>query len=208
MDKIVCIGKNYDDHIKEIADPPTKAPVIFLKPPSVLRSIKNKQTAKLLLPSNQGEVHYETELVLRISKECYKIESFQANTCFDAVSIGLDMTLRELQKTQKKQGLPWTIGKVFPDSAICGEWILLDKTSKFEQKEFFFKLNDTIRQKGKADNMLWSCAKCIAYISQFFKLLPGDLVYTGTPSNTGAVKPGDIGHLKYQEINYSVEWTV
>src|SRR5687768_6970185 len=131
MDKIVCIGKNYHEHIKELAhlspqpwaSAHTAGLVIFIKPPSVLQSVKNKHTGKLKYPPDFGALHYETEIVLRIHKECYKAAPENGHKYFDAVSIGLDMTLRDLQTTQKNQGLPWTTSKVFPDSAVCGEWL-------------------------------------------------------------------------------------
>ncbi len=206
MDKIICIGKNYDAHIKEIADPHTDTPVIFLKPPSVLQSIKNHGIGKLKLPSGFGKVHYEAELVLRINKKCYQVSASDAHHYFDAVSIGLDLTLRDLQSKLKKQSQPWTISKVFPDSAVCGEWRLIKEFKNYEEKEFFFSLNNNLRQIGTAKDMIWSCAQCVSHSSRFFELLPGDIIFTGTPSGVGSVQASDTGQLRYHDINFNVEW--
>lgn len=218
MDKIVCIGKNYPDHVKEMAQienwipgqarNDNHSPVIFLKPPSILQTIKNLHTGKLKYPSNFGALHYETEIILRIHKECYKVTPEDGHQYFNAVSIGLDMTLRDLQTAQKKQGFPWTTSKVFPDSAVCGEWIELAKFSDFENKLFSFTLNGVQRQSGKANDMILSCSQCVSYISQFFKLLPGDMIYTGTPAGVGEVKIGDVAQLQYHTVNYNVEWVL
>lgn len=212
MDKIVCIGKNYQEHINELAHlspvNPTNhtPPAIFLKPSSVLQIVKNLHTAKLKIPDGFGALHYETELVLKISKECFKCAPEDGHKYFDAISVGLDMTLRDLQTIQKKQGYPWTTSKVFPDSAVCGEWITVSNFTHFENQSFSFALNGKVHQTGKAMDMILSCGQCISYISHFFKLLPGDLVYTGTPAGVGPIQVGDKGTLKYHHVNYDVEW--
>jgi len=206
MDKIVCIGKNYLDHVKELGDLVPQKPVIFIKPPSVLRMVENTEELNLKIPANRGALHYEAELVLRMSCDAHKIDEKEAETAFDAVTLGLDMTLRDEQVEQKRLGHPWTTSKVFPDCAIIGPWLSLRAFPNYLEENFTFSLAGELRQSGFGKNMRLGPAACIAYISKYFQLVAGDLVFTGTPAGVGSVALGQRGTLKYGSIGYSVIW--
>ena len=201
MDKIVCIGKNYREHAKELGDAVPEKPVLFLKPPSVLGIANNRLEAKL--PTGVGSIHHECEIVLKLSRGGYRMTEAEAAHAIEAVTLGLDMTLRDRQAVLKKNGHPWTTAKVFPDSAIAGPWRPL---SGLRATPFTFHLDGQCRQTGVASDMSFSPEQCIAYASEFFPLCPGDLLFTGTPAGVGEVKPGQTAILKWGEIEYSVVW--
>ncbi|TAK75372.1 MAG: FAA hydrolase family protein [Gammaproteobacteria bacterium] len=193
MDKIVCFGKNYQDHIVELGDPAVEKPVIFLKPPSILKQCQQwGQTIQAVLTEN--ETHYECELVIRLNKDR-----------IDAYTIGLDMTLRQQQALLKKNGHPWTISKVFPDACIIGPWIE-SSDADFLNIPFQFILDGEVKQSSYGKNMLFKPAELIRYASQFFPLCTGDILFTGTPAGVGPVKKDSIGVLKMGELEYKVQW--
>lgn len=204
MDKIVCFGKNYQDHILELGDKPVTKPVIFLKPPSILKQCMawggtvNAQLA-------ESETHYECELVIKLSKGGYKMTLAEASTAIEAYTIGLDMTLRSLQAKLKDQGHPWTISKVFPDSCIIGPWIEISDMS-FMDDEFKFSLDQKLKQRSFGKNMLFKPFDLIMYASRFFPLCSGDILFTGTPSGVGAVYDKSIGVLQVAKHEYTVVW--
>lgn len=212
MDKVICIGKNYLEHAKElnelIGDQIPDKPVIFFKPPSVIRiASKNSETVKATLPENVGEVHHEIEIVLRVSKDCYKISPKEALNCFDAVTLGLDMTLRDVQAQLKKNGHPWEMGKVFKDSIVLGPWIDVLEFENYVASEFELKINSEVKQKSLGSQMSLSPAECLSYASQHFEIKKDDLLFTGTPKGVGPVKKGDIATLSWgNRLNFSVEW--
>lgn len=194
MDKIVCVGKNYAEHAKELGDAIPEKPVLFLKPPSVLLASDGREvTARL--PKDSGSVHHECEIVLRLGPGG-KIRD---------VTLGLDMTLRERQAAQKKAGHPWTTSKVFPDAAIVGPFVPLE--ADWLQSEFFLQIDGKIRQRGRGDEMTFSPEACLAYIAGFFPLCEGDLVFTGTPAGVGPVVAGNVGKLSWGRVSYTVRWT-
>lgn len=195
MDKIVCLGKNYLEHAKELGDAVPEKPVIFLKPPSVLRSAVASEKLRARLPIGAGAVHHECEIVLRVGPDG-----------FDAITIGLDMTLRDRQAALKKAGHPWTISKVFPDSAVVGPWLSPKEFPKWEITPFSLTIDGTLRQKGEATQMLLPPKECLGHISQYFPLEAGDLVFTGTPAGVGEVRPGQTGLLQWGSLSYLVEW--
>jgi 2-keto-4-pentenoate hydratase/2-oxohepta-3-ene-1,7-dioic acid hydratase in catechol pathway len=127
MDKIVCLGKNYLDHALELGDIVPEKPVIFIKPWSTLRAAVQHEEIELIIPQHAGSLHFETEIVLRLDRGGYKLDLKEAEKCLGAVTVGLDMTLRDLQTQQKKAGHPWTTSKVFIDSAIIGPWVRLSE---------------------------------------------------------------------------------
>lgn len=208
MDKIICVGKNYLAHARELGDAIPERPVLFLKPPSILRCAETHKQAPLLLqlPPKIGSVHYEAEVVLQVKSDAYNVTSQQAKSLVSAVTVGLDMTLRDRQAEQKKNGHPWTTSKVFVDAAVVGPWVSGVEMNSVLEKEFCFYLNGTLKQKASVAEMMMPAFECVSYISEFFPLKAGDLIFTGTPAGVGQVQPGDMGRLQWGPINYEVRW--
>ncbi len=207
IDKIVCIGKNYSDHIREMNDAPIEKPVIFLKPPSVLLQAKNwHETAFAHFPINCGEVHPECEVVLRVAKGGFQLTREQAKSAIDAVTLGLDGTLRERQALLKKTGQPWTTAKVFRDAAIIGPWIPINEFKHYLEIEFTLTLDGAIKQRGRAATMLMQPIDILIYISEFFPLCPGDIIFTGTPAGVSAISPTSKATLSWGDYQYQVQW--
>jgi 2-keto-4-pentenoate hydratase/2-oxohepta-3-ene-1,7-dioic acid hydratase in catechol pathway len=198
MDKIVCLGKNYSEHAKELGEAAPEKPVIFIKPPSVLmQATQNGQKLALQLPKGRGEVHHECEIVVRLGNQM----------TIEALTLGLDMTLRDVQSGLKKSGHPWTISKVFRDSAVVGPWIKPSEFPNWENQEFNLEINGVLKQKGHAKDMILKATDSIHYIRQFFPLCPGDLIFTGTPQGVGSVQSGALGKLQWGPIEYEVSWS-
>ena len=206
MDKIMCVGKNYLDHAKELGDAIPEKPVFFIKPQSVLRYAKNHEKINLRCPSLAESLHFETEIVIRLGKGGYKLNLQEAQGAIDAVTIGLDMTLRDLQNAQKKAGHPWTTSKVFIDSAVIGEWRILENEQNYLEKKFSFLLNGKEAQSDYGRNMRFSPAECLSMLSHCFPVCEGDILFTGTPAGVGNVQAGDQAELRFLDINYFVEW--
>jgi acylpyruvate hydrolase len=186
--KIFCIGRNYLDHVKELNHEVPDAPVVFMKPPTAL--IKSK--ADFYLPNFSKDIHYEGEIVLKISKNGKKIDEKFAHKYYDEITIGIDFTARDLQNQLKDKGLPWELCKAFDGSAIVGDFLpLKDKTAAIS---FDFYLNEKLVQQGNTTHMMYSFDYIIHYISQYFTLQQGDLIYTGTPAGVGRVSIGDKLH--------------
>lgn len=202
---IICFGKNYQDHMNELGDKPVDQPVIFLKPESVLKACKTwGETLPLAL--TEDETHFECELVFTLKSGGFQLTRDAARDSIDAVTLGLDMTKRVLQKQLKEAGHPWTIGKAFPDAAVIGPWMSVDDLDFVLSQPFSFSLNDVVRQKSTGQHMLFSPVDLIMYASQYFPLSAGDILFTGTPSGVGAVKRGDVGQLQWAEKSYCVAW--
>jgi len=206
-DKIVCIGKNYLDHAKELGDAIPEKPVIFLKPFSILKQATHwGDTLSLSLPSTQSDVHHECEIVLKLKKGGYQLSLEQAQEAIGFVSIGLDMTLRTLQTTLKKNGHPWTTAKVFIDSAITGPWISTEEFPDYINTAFSLYIDNKCCQHAFPHQMLFKPAALVAYASQFFPLCEGDLIFTGTPAGVGAVQPGSNAKLQWGNYGYNIVW--
>ncbi len=187
--KIICIGRNYSEHAKELKNEIPDKPVVFLKPQTALL----KDNKPFYYPEWTKDLHYETELVLKICKQGKYIEEKFARKYFDEVTVGIDFTARDLQSQQKAKGLPWEIAKAFDNSAVIGDIRKLKKFGNWETAgiNFSLNLNGTEVQKGDTNDMMFSFEKIIAYASQFFTLQTGDLIFTGTPAGVGAIKIGD-----------------
>jgi len=197
MDKIICLGKNYWEHAQEMGEAQPERPVIFLKPPSVLVSAaKLEEGLALSLPLQRGSVHHECEIVLRLGK----------TNEIEAVTLGLDMTLRDVQSELKKKGQPWTVSKVFSHSAVIGPWIPLNDFKNWEQTQFEFFLNGKLRQSGSSQDMMLKPEEMVSYLEGFFPLCQGDLIFTGTPAGVGPVVSGDSARLSWGPIEYEVHW--
>jgi 2-keto-4-pentenoate hydratase/2-oxohepta-3-ene-1,7-dioic acid hydratase in catechol pathway len=207
IDKIVCAGKNYLAHVQEMHAVRPEKPVLFLKPASVLKQADAwGQTLQATFPAAQGEVHHECEIVLRVASGGYRMTIAQAAQALTQVSLGLDMTLRSLQTQLKKEGDPWTTAKVFPDAAIVGPWIAIDKFNDFINAEFTLTIDDVLRQRGRAAEMLTSPVDLIAYISHFFPLCAGDVIFTGTPAGVSSIVSGSKATLSWGDYSYHVAW--
>ncbi|AHM58994.1 fumarylacetoacetate (faa) hydrolase [Flammeovirgaceae bacterium 311] len=184
--KIFGIGRNYAEHIKELGNERPEEPVIFIKPDTSL--LRNNQP--FYYPDFSSDVHHEVEIVLRISKEGKHIDEKFAPRYYDAIGIGIDFTARDLQQKAKEKGLPWSIAKGFNGSAPVSEFISKEEFD-LHNLDFSLQVNGETRQQGNTSLMIFSFDYTIAYLSRFFTLKKGDLIYTGTPKGVGPVKPGD-----------------
>ena len=196
--KIICIGRNYGAHAKELNNAIPEEPIVFLKPQTALL----KDNKPFFLPEWSADMHYETELVLKVCKQGKYIEEKFAHKYFDEVSVGIDFTARDLQNQQKAKGLPWEISKSFDNSAVLGDVKKVSDIGKSSGFQFHLLLNGVKVQDGNTDDMIFPFEKIISYASQFFTLQVGDLIYTGTPAGVGAVKIGDRleGFLEEQKV--------
>jgi acylpyruvate hydrolase len=196
--KILCIGRNYLEHIKEMRGERPEAPVIFMKPDTAL--LKNK--APFYLPAFSDNIHYEMELILRICKEGKNIEEKFAYKYFDGIGAGIDFTARDLQQKAKEKGNPWTLAKGFNGSAPVSEFLSVSEFSSLENINFSLRVNDEVKQKGNSSMMLFNFSQIISYISKFMTLKKGDIIFTGTPEGVGKVSIGDrlTGYIEQKKI--------
>ncbi|QMU29728.1 fumarylacetoacetate hydrolase family protein [Adhaeribacter radiodurans] len=185
--KILCIGRNYADHIAELQNEVPDEPVIFLKPDTAL--IKNNDP--FYYPDFTQEIHHELEIILRISKEGKNIQPKFAANYFDAIGLGIDFTARDLQSKAKSKGLPWDLAKGFNGSAPVSEFLPLTDYPDLKNINFILRLNQEIKQQGNTSLMLHPFENIISYISRFILLKKGDIIFTGTPKGVGPVKIGD-----------------
>ncbi len=188
--KIICIGRNYVEHAKELNNPLPKKPIFFLKPESAL--IQKNQP--FFYPEFSTDIHYETEIVIRICKVGKHIQQKFAQNYFDKIGIGFDLTARDLQNECKSKGLPWEIAKGFDQSAPLGLFKPKSAFKNINNLNFSLKINDEIKQHGNTKDLIFSFDQLIAYVSQFMTLKIGDLIFTGTPAGVGPLKIGD--HLE------------
>ncbi|PLX02082.1 MAG: 2-hydroxyhepta-2,4-diene-1,7-dioate isomerase [Marinilabiliales bacterium] len=185
--KIICIGRNYIDHAKELNNPVPKVPVFFMKPDTALIQKHNP----FFYPEFSKDIHYETELVIKISKNGRHIEERFANKYYDEIGIGLDLTARDLQSECKKKGLPWEIAKAFDNSAPVGSFKKISEFEDLNNINFSLKVNGEQRQAGNSSDMIFNFNHIISYLSQFITLKLGDLIFTGTPVGVGPIKIDD-----------------
>jgi len=195
--KIICIGRNYAKHIEELENEKPSEPVIFLKPDSSVLLKKHP----FVIPPFSNEVHYEVEVLVKICKLGKHIDKRFAHKYYLEIGLGIDFTARDLQSKLKEKGLPWEKAKAFDGSAVISEFIPKDN---FELGNLNFQLfkNDVLVQDGNTKNMLWKIDEIIAYISQFFTLKIGDVIFTGTPAGVGKINPTDVlvGKLESQDL--------
>lgn len=184
--KIFCIGRNYSEHIAELKNETPEAPVLFMKPSTAINPNKDRW----FLPEFSQNMHYECEIVLKIGKNGKHIQPKFALQYIEAISVGIDFTARDIQDQLKSKGLPWEIAKAFDHSAVVGQFIPLDSLD-LDQLSFSLLKNETPVQNGNTKDMMHSSAKIISYISEYFTLQKGDLIFTGTPKGVGQVSIGD-----------------
>lgn len=188
--KIICIGRNYVEHAKELKNPLPKQPVFFLKPDTSL-VIRNRP---FFYPEFSKDIHYEVELVIKIDKNGKHIQEKFAHTYYSQIGLGIDFTARDIQQNCKEKGLPWEIAKGFDNSAPISKMIAMEELKDRKNIQFNLKLNGEVVQQGRSVDMIFSFDTIISYLSQFITLKMGDLIYTGTPAGVGPVNIGD--HLE------------
>jgi 2-keto-4-pentenoate hydratase/2-oxohepta-3-ene-1,7-dioic acid hydratase in catechol pathway len=196
--KIICIGRNYASHIEELKNERPEEPVVFMKPDS---AILLKQYP-FVIPEFSEDIHHEIELIVKISKVGKYIEPKFAHKYYEEISVGIDFTARDLQEKLKQKGLPWEKAKAFDGSAVIGDFLPKTHFSSLENLTFELINNGQSVQKGCSSHMLWSVDELIAYVSQFFTLKIGDIIFTGTPAGVAAVQPNDVleGFLEGQQL--------
>jgi len=184
--KIICIGRNYAKHIAELENERPESPVIFLKPDSAILPKKNP----FFIPPFSDDVHYEVEVLIKINKVGKQIDAKFAHKYYDEIGLGIDFTARDVQAKCKEKGLPWEKAKAFDGSAVIGEFY---PKEQFDLEHLKFQLykNNTLVQDGNTEAMLWKIDALIAYISQYFTLKKGDIIFTGTPAGVGKVVEND-----------------
>lgn len=188
--KFICIGRNYVDHIKELQNTTPEDPVVFLKPQTALLS----DNQNFYYPEFTQNLQYECELIIRIQKNGKYIQEKFASKYYNAISLGIDFTARDLQTKLKEKGLPWEIAKSFDHSAVIGHFVDLNKYKSIQNLNFELKVNGITKQIGNTSKMIFAVDKIIAYVSQFFTLNVGDIIFTGTPSGVGPIQIND--HLE------------
>ena len=195
--KIICIGRNYIDHAKELNNPVPSEPLFFLKPDSAILPKRNP----FYIPNFTNIVHYEVELIIKICKLGKNINENFANTYYNEIGLGIDFTARDLQDKCKEKGHPWEIAKAFDQSAVVSANFIDKKNLNLNNINFSLKKNGEIVQQGNSSNMLFNFDKIIAHVSKFMTLKIGDLIFTGTPSGVGKVNIGDelIGYLEDEQ---------
>jgi 2-keto-4-pentenoate hydratase/2-oxohepta-3-ene-1,7-dioic acid hydratase in catechol pathway len=185
--KIVCVGRNWAEHAREMGAEPPAEPLLFLKPPTAL----SRSPAVLRLPRFAAEVHHEVEMVLRIAAGGEDLEPAEALALVDAMGVGLDLTARDLQRAAKERGHPWAVAKGWNGSAPLSALGPVRGPEDLDDRELVLEVNGSRRQRGTTRDMLFPPAALLAHVSSRFRLEPGDLIFTGTPPGVGAVAPGD-----------------
>ena len=186
--KIICIGRNYIDHIKELSNQKPLNPVVFLKPDSSIIA-KNQN---FIIPSFSNEIHHEVELVIKINKVGKHIDKSFSHKYYDEIGLGIDFTARDIQNNLKEKGHPWEKSKAFDNSCMVGKFLKKEKLEDISKIEFSLIKNNELVQSGRSNDMLWKIDELISYVSQYFTLKIGDLIFTGTPSGVSKVESGDI----------------
>ncbi|NLN95534.1 MAG: fumarylacetoacetate hydrolase family protein [Bacteroidales bacterium] len=198
--KIVCIGRNYIEHANELKNPIPQKPIFFLKPDTALL-IRNRP---FFFPDFSNDIHYELELVFKVSKNGKNISEKFAPDYYNEIGLGIDFTARDLQQECKEKGLPWEIAKGFDQSAAISEFIPIESLSDPGNISFHLVMNGQTVQHGKSTDMIFGINIIISYVSSFMTLRAGDLIFTGTPAGVGSVKIGDKlqGYLEGKPMIY------
>ncbi len=185
--KIICIGRNYTEHIEELANERPTEPVVFLKPDTSI--LLKKQP--FFIPDFSDDVHHEVEVLVKIDRIGKYIDSKFSHKYYSQIGLGIDFTARDLQAKLKAKGLPWEKAKSFDGAAVVGNWVDKNQFESMDTLNFHLEKNGDKVQIGNTANMLWKIDEIIAYVSQYFTLKIGDIIFTGTPSGVGKVKPND-----------------
>lgn len=183
--KIVCVGRNYADHARELGNEVPAEPVLFIKPDSAIYPHRY-----YYIPTFTTDLHYECEIVVRIDRVGKHIAPEFAHTYYSTITLGMDFTARDLQNQLKAKGLPWEKAKGFDGAAVIGKFIPKEQLPPTDQLDFQLHIDGQLRQSGHSAHMLHSIDQLIAHISRYFTLKKGDLIFTGTPAGVGSVAPG------------------
>jgi 2-keto-4-pentenoate hydratase/2-oxohepta-3-ene-1,7-dioic acid hydratase in catechol pathway len=196
--KIICIGRNYTKHIEELNNERPDEPVVFMKPDS---AILLKQHP-FVIPEFSEDIHHELEVIVKINKVGKYIEPKFAHKYYDEISVGIDFTARNLQQKLKDKGLPWEKAKAFDGSAVIGDFVSKSDFKSLDNLNFEMTNNGVTVQKGNTSFMLWKIDELIAYVSQYFTLKIGDIIFTGTPEGVAVVRPDDVleGYLEGNKL--------
>lgn len=196
--KIICIGRNYTAHIEELANERPEEPVVFIKPDS---SVLPKEQ-DFYIPEFSNDVHYEVEVLVKIKKVGKHIDAKFAPNYYDEVGLGIDFTARDLQAKLKAKGLPWEKAKGFDGATVIGKWINKAEFNDVNNLNFILTKNEEVAQKGNTSFMLWKIDELISYVSTFFTLKKGDVIFTGTPAGVGKIASNDYltGVLEDQQL--------
>jgi len=196
--KIICIGRNYTDHIKELENEKPTDPVVFLKPDTSIL-LKGQP---FFIPEFSQDVHHEVEVLVKVNRIGKHIQPKYAHKYYDEIGLGIDFTARDLQAKLKAKGLPWEKAKGFDGAAVVGKWLPKDSLPHVDDLTFSLTKNGETVQSGSSSLMLWKIDELIAYVSQFFTLKIGDILFTGTPAGVGPVAINDnlVGTLEGQEL--------
>ena len=185
--KIICIGRNYSDHIDELDNVRPDEPVIFIKPDTAIA----QSNLPFFIPEFSNEVHHEVEVLVRINRIGKHIQTKFAHKYYDQIGLGIDFTARDVQQQLKSKGLPWEKAKAFDGSAFVGKWFDKSAFGDLGKLPFFLQKNDVVVQEADTSLMLWSIDEIIAYVSQYFTLKIGDILFTGTPAGVSQVNKND-----------------
>ena len=196
--KLICIGRNYTAHIKELENEKPKDPVVFLKPDTAI--LLKKQP--FFIPDFSNDVHHEVEILVKINKVGKHIDKKFASKYYDEIGLGIDFTARDLQNELKAKGLPWEKAKAFDGAAVIGKWVSKNNFNNIDDINFSLNKNDVIVQQGNTNLMLWKIDELIEYVSKYFTLKIGDIIFTGTPAGVGKVVANDKlkGYIENDEI--------
>ena len=189
--RIYCVGRNYEEHAKEMGFTGREPPFFFMKPADAIVVVNTGETGQLPYPSLTANLHHEIELVVAIGKGGKNIQAADALSHIYGYAVGLDMTRRDLQNDMKKQGRPWCIGKAFDQSAPIGPITPADQAGDIARAEIHVQVNGQDRQRSNVSKLIWSISETIEHLSAAWELQPGDLIFSGTPEGVGAVRPGD-----------------
>ncbi|MFT5238331.1 MAG: 2-keto-4-pentenoate hydratase/2-oxohepta-3-ene-1,7-dioic acid hydratase in catechol pathway [Flavobacteriaceae bacterium] len=196
--KIICIGRNYTDHIAELDNERPEHPIIFLKPDTAIL-LKNQP---FFIPDFSNDVHHEVEILVKISRVGKHIDRRFAHKYYDEIGLGIDFTARDLQQELKSKGLPWEKAKSFDGAAVIGDFILKESFKDVNKIDFSLQKNEEVVQKGNTSLMLWKIDALIEYISKYFTIKIGDIIFTGTPSGVAKVNSNDrlTGFIEEKEV--------
>jgi len=196
--KIICIGRNYVDHIEELKNERPVDPVVFIKPDSAV--LPKEQD--FYIPNFSTDIHYEVEVLVKIKKVGKHIDAKFAANYYDEIGLGIDFTARDLQNKLKEKGLPWEKAKGFDGAAVIGKWYPKSDFKNVDDLNFSLLKNDELVQRGNTGLMLWKIDELISYVSRFFMLKKGDVIFTGTPAGVGRVSANDYlsGVLENEEV--------
>ncbi len=196
--KLICIGRNYTDHIAELANEKPTDPVVFIKPDTAI--LLKKQP--FFIPDFSNNVHHEVEILVKINRVGKYIDRKFAHKYYNQIGLGIDFTARDLQSELKSKGLPWEKAKSFDGAAVIGEWMPKDSFESVDNIDFRLEKNEEVVQQGNTQMMLWKIDELIEYVSKYFTLKIGDVIFTGTPAGVGAVNVDDVltGFIGEQQL--------